>query len=368
MTILAPPHGYWLPAWPIDIVRNGSLTFAGELIDATGEYFEFIGHVGGQPYTGTKTVAYVHWRTGLSNAVGHTIRVSMDELDTATGPPARSDGADDSYGDETSPAASTGFRTAMSNGTPKVLAWGDFCAVRIRLTAITSGQIGIAFLMALPSGGYTEAWMTRNVGTPDARAGVPIVMLEFTDGSFAILHTGIPTLTASQEEAFSTSTGGTGLGTGNRRALRWTPPTPVWCSGARVYIYVNLPGANFDVKLYRGTTEIASVSIDGNWPQVTSAYRLLQVVWPPVLMQAGQPHYLALVPSTTTNIRTQTLDFSDVAHINTFAEGFGYDCWDNSSAWQNPTDSNKRLLYASFRLHQFETPGFRGRPAILRGR
>jgi hypothetical protein len=360
-------QGLVLPAWPRDMPRQAAWTSVnGVALDAAGEYFDWVGQIAGPRFSGTKTIDAIIWRSGLSSAAGHTLRISIQDRDT-TVVPVRGDGTDDQYADVATPAASTQFTTTLSSGTPKVVSWGDWIVVRFALSAITSGQFNVPGMSGIANPGYHEHLHVVNTGTPATTHFIGTFCIQFTDTSLAILNLCMPRLTGAQTEAFNSSTAGSGLATGARRALRWTPAQTYYCVGGQMFGYP-AAGANFEINLYEGTTEIASTEWDADHVQSQSAIRWIPFMFADeVRLLAGRTYYLAMVPTTTNNVTVNSIDASARNHLDCFAPNFSYDCW-GSSDWQNPTNSDLRMLMASFRLSGIEFPESRRRPAILRGR
>lgn len=350
------PQGVFMPAWPPDIVRQSPTSFGGIALDAANEFVDFIGQVGGAPYTGSKTVEAVQWRSHLSNASGHTIRISLQERDSGSAPPPRGDGVEDQYADVVAPAASTAYETLLDSGSAKSLAYGDWIVVRFKMTAVTSGQYNIAAIPGVANTGYHEHFTTYYNGSSYASQHFyGIVNLKFDDDSVAILHPQLPRFSGATTEGFTNETAGSGLATGPRRALKWTPSSTYYCIGGHVLVYPTTY-ASFDINIYEGTTKIASCSYQDAYFMARDERWFPFYFGSEVTLSSGSTYYLAVVPTTVNDVYVFTHDVTDRTHLDAIAPEFSYDCW-GSTDWQNPTDSNLRIMQASFRITGMEVSG-----------
>lgn len=182
--------------------------------DATDEKYAMMGrvHIDGRP-SAAKTISSsggkIHFRTGAVTwaTSGTTLRIGIQDLDNTTGPNGTPDGTFDVYDDivqgTDSLSANTWTTITMSSGT-KSIAHGDLIAVVFDLTT-RNGSDSVAYSALNQTQanhplcrGYTTSWQ-------NPINGLPLVVIEFDDGTLATILGSLPFITYTLE-LFSDST------------------------------------------------------------------------------------------------------------------------------------------------------------------
>jgi len=271
-------QGLWFPAFlsPFsDLITGGNSTgyFQGfgivtAVIDLTGEKFAMIGRVfiDGRP-TSAKTLSSaggkIKWYQGARTfaTAGSTVRVSVQDVATGTGPPFRPDETEDVSGDLVQGTdtinANTWNTKALSSGS-KSIAHGDLIAVVFDFTT-RNGADSLTF-----TGPYdTTQWRgppgcVSKVGgswntNPDAFD--PQVVIEFDDGTLAFFDGAFPTSAATAAHQLTNSTNPDEVG------LIFQVPWEVKIDALMPGAQPGTAAADFDVKLYSDPLGTPSVMV-----------------------------------------------------------------------------------------------------------
>lgn len=174
-------------------------TFA--TIDALNEAAHMVGRIvwsDGGSHTVSSSGGIIGWRTGSSvvwSTIGTTLRVGLQDADTANGPPARGDGTFDVYTDlvqgTDTIASATYYNTAMASGT-KTLTHGDYVAVVMEfivhvatnVVTVTSSTTAIAL--------HEHAVVTYAGGTYTGTAFLANIRIVADDGTEGTLEGAFP--------------------------------------------------------------------------------------------------------------------------------------------------------------------------------
>lgn len=309
----------WYPAFHDGWMANLSVTNA--TIDATGEKFAMCGGVW-TPTQGTKSIRKVGFVFGssITKAGGSALTLSLQSVDTATGPPIQPDGTQDqTVAIANGSITASTFLLSGALSADRSVSYGEqVCAViefdgagRLGSDSITIGAVprNSANAVTYPNSVlYTASWATF--------ARVPIIVFEFSDGSYGTLD-GASVFSSYTAYAAYNSSSGT-----DEYALKFSPPVNGTITGVSLGVTV-ATGADFDVVLYNGTTSVASVSIDANtWDATASS--LGYIPFPATSVSAGTTYYLALKPTTTNNV---TVAFNTVAsnsYLGALPQGTGW--------------------------------------------
>lgn len=230
------------------------------LIDAAGEYVDFMGHViwDGQPAS-AKTVSSaggkVYWRTGAVTwtTAGTTLRISIQDIDGATLIP-RGDGTDDVYLDivqgTTALAATTnytgGAQASFTNGS-KSIAHGDLICIRFRIAAhVSTNLVNIIARNSIRGAGWPA--VSHNTASVAAVLAIPNVMLVADDGTVGWID-GSGFLGALTSRTFDS-----GTGTADEYGNAFSIPFGIEVIGAEVFQSVAVgTGTGYDVNLFTGS-------------------------------------------------------------------------------------------------------------------
>jgi hypothetical protein len=310
----APVLGAWGPP-----------ALASTVIDASAEKVAWIGPVL-TPNRGSKNISKVGFLPGaITSAGGSTMRLSLQNLDTATGNPPRPDGTQDQTVDflASAPTASTWYQTAALSAT-RTVAHGDMLAVVLEFQTFLGADVfnvqnftsGSTVVGSYGLSHFTASWAAVSVA--------PNIILEFDDGSFGTLGAG-----CYPAASFTTDNINTGS-TPDEVALAFTVPFSCKCDGAWVNMSLVAAGRNADVILYDGTSVLATVSLDAE--TVSLAQRLHIVHFAEQTFSPGTAYYLSVKPTTASNISVYGVTVSAANHFQATAGG-------TAMSWAQRTDA-----------------------------
>lgn len=320
MTYQQIPCGAWILD-PDELLGTlNAASFASALIDATGEKFACVGRVWFTERTGTKDIRRVGFRFGsVTKAGGSALTVSLQNPSTTTGPPGQPDETQDQTvaiaNADASFASNTWYRTGTLSA-DRTVSFGEDLAVVIEFDG--SGRLGsdAVNINYIPNNGRTVGFpVSKTGGSWSGFLGCPNLVLEFTDGTFGILESSIPTSTFS-------SAGYNSGSTPDEIALAFQ--LPFKCKIDGVWACVNYGGTapDFDVVIYQGTTALQTVSIDGNRIRHGSyTYSLLEVPFEELELAANTQYYAALKPTTTNFVTMPYFDVNAAGHLNCWPGG-----------------------------------------------
>lgn len=338
---LIATQGLWLPSMPLFTLAPA---FTSTLIDASGEKVAWVG-----PYwnkdRATKNITKIGFLPGaITSAGGSQMRLSLQNVDAATGNPFRPDGTQDQTVDflASAPTASTWYQTGALSAT-RSLAYGEMVAVVLEFNSFAGADaFNVQSLTGASSsfwgiGGvshFTSSWAALNV--------VPNVILEADDGSFGTLAGSWPLATTPTQNANTGSTP-------DEVALRFTVPFQCKLDGAWVAVSVGAAGRNFDIVLYAGTTALATMNVDAEYMGVNNAARLVIAPLAETVLSPSTAYYLALKPTTASNITTYSFTVSAANHFQAHPGGteFQYATRTDAGAW---TDVTTQRLYGGISI------------------
>lgn len=263
----------------------------------------------------------IHFRTGFAvtwGTSGSTLRVGMQDVATASGPPARGDGTYDVYDDlvqgTDSISVNTWTTATMSTGT-KTISHGDLIAIAIEMTVRNgSDSITISGLNQnniLSS--FFPLWTTYLGGAYSVAVTEPIALIETDDGTFGVLA-GSMIASATGGLSYSSSS------SPDEQGLLLTPPGPCTVDGVWVMLSGNnSAAADFTVHLYAdplGTiTEVASVAVLGE--QISSSTSQGFMFFPftsNVTLTANTTYWASIEATGTGNVTLAYFDLANAAH------------------------------------------------------
>jgi hypothetical protein len=295
------------------------------VINATGGEYAIVGRVWNKDHA-TKSIERVQFCFG--NAVvktgGSDLILSLQDVSLTAGPPYQPDGTRDQTvaiaNADAGFAANAWYRTGVLSANRSV-AYGERLAVVIGFGGagrLGSDTVNFTVRNSLSSRlpGLDAGSALKTGGTWAAVGGVPLLLLEFSDGTFGTLDGAIAT---SGGDTTVLNTGSSPDEAGNT----FTVPFP--CKVDALWAGVQVAsGADFDLVLYNGTTQLASGSIDANAIEALTASRLAQVPIAETVLLPGNTYYVAVKPTTANNVTLYGLDVVDVAH---------FDAWPNGRDW-----------------------------------
>ena len=323
------------PKWPSTIPTTGTIAHLSlGTLDAADERMIIVGQV--QSDDG-QSHAYDTIEFRVQTGFTGTLRAGMADIDTTAGPPARDDGTIDQYVDVVNPTNTTTYSEALTAS--RTLAHGDQIALVFKIEAYTSGGL-VMFSLNAPSVQGHRPTMTSFLGGVYALATGSYIgcnLYASGDGHYAIIKGGVPLIVANP------ATTNINTGTANTRvAMAFQTVAPFRGLEGRIEPFTTANGS-FDVKIYEGTTELDSMSIDANTWAADSAMRVVEFTFADVDFVANTTYYLALVPTTATNVGYVTMETTTPERWDPMTGSrsgglIGTSTW-NGSAWSTPDES-----------------------------
>lgn len=301
-------HGLYFP--PISLAGNAFTSTTG-IIDATGERYAWIGRVRWvDKSVATRDIRRARFLFGpVTKAGGSALTFSLQNIDTANGPPARPDGTPDqtvAIANADANFAANTYYTTGNLSADRTVAYGELiCAV---LEYDGSGRLG-SDSVAIYHGSnsifvegtalFTASWA--------ANSGLNGIVFEFADGTVGVLDAAGPI--SSPTVSLNVNTGSTP----DEVALKFTPDFA--CSVNRIWANPATAGAtaDFELILYQGTTALQTVAVDANTLKATGAANVVEVAIPETALTAGTAYYVALRPTTANNIGVRYMDVATPA-------------------------------------------------------
>lgn len=345
------PGLFWPPL--LSYPRAGTLNNSSAMTASTHK-IAFSGQVF-IPGRGSKSISRVQFRFGtITKAGGSGLTVSLQDVSTASGPPAQPDGTQDQTvaiaNGDASFASDTWYRTGAFSAN-RAVTHGDWLSVVVEYDG--SGRLGADSItltvyisdnvMGFQGNARSDAIYSADVGsgwsTPTTL--IPNLVLEFSDGTFGSLGSNAA-VSAVGTASFKSDTG-----TSDEYALRFQVPFDCKVDGVWFGGQVAANTSDFDMVLYDGSGALSggSVSVDANRIRAAAAnnafcYSLASEV----SLTADTTYYLSVKPTQATS--TVTLNYFDVnanGHLvlaggiqNYLATRLDGGAWDESVTTRRP--------------------------------
>lgn len=313
--------------WPV----AQSISFSSMLIDATGEKAAWLGRVTWET-DGVlqKNVSRVWFRFGtVTKAGGSGLTVSLQDVSTSNGPPIQPDETQDQTvsiaNGDAGFASNTNYRTGAFSAV-RAVTKGDPLAVVVEYDG--GGRLGsdaVNFQNLNSYGGNVGSRPLqgganlKTGGTWTIEARIPLIVLEFDDGSFGTFEGAYPFVSG---DATSFNSGSTP----DERGAEFTVDEAIQVDAFWAALTLSGASSDFDMVLYEGTTSIATCSVDANTINSTSDVQV-EAELPlasPVTLTPGNTYRLMLKPTTANNVALYSLDVADAGHLK---------CVGNSGNW-----------------------------------
>ncbi len=309
----------WYPTIPEGFNAGSSVTSS--TIDATGEKFAMCGGVW-TPTSGTKSIHKVGFLFGgaITKAGGSVVTLSLQNVDTTVGPPIQPDGTQDQTAtiSNASMVVNT-FLLSPALSADRSVTFGENVCVVMEFDG--AGRLG--------SDSITFGSISRNSGSPSTYPNtvlntgswatvnrVPIVVFEFSDGSYGTLDGAYVFSLFNSTVAYNS-----GSAT-DEYALKFTVPVNGTITGVGVGV-TTAASADFDIVLYSGTTSLASVSIDYNtWDALVSSVGY--VPFPATSLTTGTTYYISVKPTTANNVTIGGYTVGNNAYLGGLPQGNGF--------------------------------------------
>ena len=326
----------------------GAGGFNNTVIDATGEKIAYVGRVWFAERTGTKAIRRVGFRFGtVVKAGGSALTVSLQDVTTATGPPAQPDGTPDETvaiaNADAGFASNLWYRTNALSA-DRTVTYGDLLSLVIEFDG--AGRLGAdAVNIAYgANGGYfpiqSGVLFTASWANFASRGGNSV--LEFDDGTFGTLDWSNP-MTGFNVHTYNSGS------TPDEHAMAFTVAAEIKIDGIGVVCGPTGTSADLEIVLYAGTSVLQTLAVDAHTVP-TSGSGWIRGPIPETTLSPGTTYYISAKPTTANNIQANSIDVSDANHLELWSLGSAatYSTRTNAGAWAAAT-STRRLL-ASLRI------------------
>ena len=302
-----------------------SVSISPKLLDTAGYKFAAIFKV---PKTGT--ISKVGFRVGNVTA-SETLKVGLQTV--SGGDPTGTAYGSMVAGTQATPAANTYYTvtlgtgaTATVNNTVAVVIEFDSAVGNLEIDSFSSNNQGFPYVDH-----YTGSWTKDDY--------VPIISLEYDDGTYE--NTGMLPVSNYAGISFNNTT------TPDERALRFSLPFPGRINSFWVGIDNNRTGA-FDIVLYEGTTAKATVSFAAAEYGSVAPEVCFGVFDTPFEYTKDTEYFLAVKPTTATNVTTREITILSAAIMDSFPGGTNFYSGTRTDAGSWSTDTLKRPFMGIF--------------------
>jgi len=285
-------------------------------------------------------ISSVSFRLGaITKGLTTELLVSLQDVDTANGPPGRPDGTVDQSGTISTANIVANTVVTATLGTTRSVTVGDLLAVVVEFNTFNASDSIVVSTL----GGASQAIVNSLVGLSHYNGtawtlsitGIPIVSLGYSDATANSIHGALP-LTSITANSFNVDS------SPDERGIRWVPAYTQVVAGLWA---MAIASADHALVLYdSGGTELASVAVDANTVRVSAIRPQWRYFSSPVTVTAGSTYYLTIRPATATNITTYTFGLAASADreawpLGTEADGAtrtGAGAWTISSTSRVP--------------------------------
>lgn len=321
----------WTPA-PMPGIA-GSIGLGSLVIDAAGEKAGVIFQV---PKTGT--ISKIGFRLGAVTTA-QTLRVGLYTV--SAGDPTATAYGGMTVGTQAAPAANTSYTVSLGTGATATI--GNVVAAVIEFDS-TAGNLAVSTITGSFSTSnlfpyathYTTAWAKQVV--------VPVLWVEYSDGSYAHIPNIIPA-SAVSELTFNSGTAGA-----DEYGLLFSLPFPARLRGFGGF--VNQAGT-YEAILYSGTTALTTETLTALETGASAARYNAHILSTSYAITANTTYRFALRPTTTTSIVLAYYDVTAAAVFNQTDGGTGFHMCQrlDQGAW---TDTTTRRPLISLQFDQFD--------------
>lgn len=268
------------------------------------------------------TLDQFEWRTStVTNDPDNGLRMSFQTVDVTTGNP---DGTQDQYRDlDPSPfVVNTWYAPGLmtSDGTDlgvkRTVTKGEYLACVIEFVSfVASDAIGIAtlrndqlFINHYVSDGTSGTYATKAI------TQVGCIALKYDDGTYAEFEYGPYPVDVINSYSYNSTTAGA-----DEYAMLFVPQAPMRASG--IWANVDLD-ADADLVLYdSGGSALATCSIDSAQRSGTGGQPIWARFSTSQSLTSGATYYIAVKPTTASNVTIYTLQPNSTTHMQAFPGG-----------------------------------------------
>jgi hypothetical protein len=287
------------------------------LIDATGEKVAFCGYVWFSSRTGSKNITRIQFRFGnITKAGGSALTLSLQDASTTTAPLQPDETQDQTVAVANSAiVANTWIRSNALSATRQV-SFGDLLCVVWEFDG--AGRLGsdsiVISTLSIPAASLSNGQMVPTLKTSGAwatQSAVPLLVLEFDDGTYGTLNGCVPYSALGSPHYGSTTA------VSDEYALPFTVPVP--CKIDALWAEISLDGttSDYELILYNGTTVIEAITVKGVQSGGTGSSRhqerLLTVERE---LQPGNTYYVSVRPTTSNQLGILYFDVADANFLS----------------------------------------------------
>lgn len=372
----------WVPDTSF-VFGNFTSALTNLIMDAAGEGVHMVGTLYLEGGSGSKTLSSsggkIHFLAGSSTFAnaGTTLRIGVQDVDAANGPPARGDGTFDAYVDMVgSPGTITSnswTTVSIANGS-KTVNHGTLYSVAFDMSSRggTDSVRALCFQSGGPSAGTAPCHMPQvclvtSGPTFTRQSCVPNVVIEFDDGTLGFLDGGF----ISSNTAFATTSFDSGS-TPDEYALIFQLPVPVTVDALMAIIQLDeVDSSAFDLILYSdplgSPSAIDTISVDPNMSVQDGVQRRFLLTLPTARNLTANTNYaVAIRPTTANNVTLQSYSVATANHWK--GHPLGTSCYmatrsDQTGAF-TPTTTSR--IFAGVRIAKVDDGAGSGGGGMLR--
>ena len=340
--------GFLYPRYPLLTTAPGFDSTL--LMDASTDSAAMIGRVW-TPNRGSKSIRKIGFLFGtVVKAAGTDVRVSLQSVDLAAGPPGRPDGVVDQFitiADSDAGYVTNAWYQTGALDADRSVTYGELLSVvwDFNGTWVTADST----IIRVPGSTTSPGTINSTLGVLftgaswAAATGALNVILEFSDGTFGTLMGAHP-CSSLGTQVFNSGTAGS-----DEWALQFSFPVEVKVDGA--WAILALPsGADFNILLTdaAGTavSGFSTVSVDQGSIGSTSSRGIYVPFSSEVTLAANTTYYLSIQPTTTNNVTLYTFSVSAAGHLDCHEGGQSF-CLAgriDGGAWAAPTLTSRPFI------------------------
>jgi len=284
------------------------------------------------------TISSVSFRLGaVTKGATTELLVSLQDVDTANGPPGRPDGTVDQSGTIANANIVSNTYVTATLGTNRTVTVGDLLAVVVEFNTFNaSDSVPISGLTAQSQNVvHSLVGLSHYNGTAWTLsvAGIPIVGLGYTDATVNSLL-GVLPLSSVTSNAFNNTS------TPDERGIRWVPAYTQVVAGLWA---MTIPSGDYDLVLYDSAgTQLALAACDANTVRISALRPQERYFASPVTVTAGSTYYMTVRPSSA-NVTTYTIGLNAAADREAWPLGTEADGVTRKSAGAWTVSSTSRV-------------------------
>lgn len=303
------------------------------------------------PSRATKNISKIYFRFGaVTINSASVLRVSIQAISAAAGPPGRGDGtviqSGNIAGSNGSFTSNTWFPGVTLGATYSATPGQRFAVVFELTTFNASDSVVINGITASATGIYAEGSSQYHVsevgGVFTVNNLIPNILFECDDGSFGAFAGTMPC------SALGSTTVNSGS-TPDEYCMEFSVPFNCTICGA-VAVTTAAAAGDFSIILYSGTTALQTESQDSTDQRSASSPGWTTVEFPETDLTANTTYRLAVRPDTATSITLPFLDVASASHFGAhpLETNFCTNSRTDAGAWGSPVTTRRYFILPKF--------------------